>query len=205
MKNGKKLLAGTLGVLGLVALITQWFISYERDGLGVLGNTIRLYSFFTIITNTLIGLSFLAHAVKKENRVGFLALPSTSAALAVYITIVGVVYNVMLRQTWHPEGLQRVIDEWLHVVNPIVYVLFWYVAVPKQGISFKSIISWLYLPLAYMAYTFIRGALTAWYPYPFIDVNTIGYPQAIITAGILLVVFGVFSALFVLIARKKNG
>jgi hypothetical protein len=56
-----------------------------------------------------------------------------------------------------------------------------------------------------MAYTFIRGALTAWYPYPFIDVNTIGYPQAIITAGILLVVFGVFSALFVLIARKKNG
>jgi hypothetical protein len=111
----------------------------------------------------------------------------------------------MLRQTWHPEGLQRVIDEWLHVVNPIVYVLFWYVAVPKQGISFKSIISWLYLPLAYMAYTFIRGALTAWYPYPFIDVNTIGYPQAIITAGILLVVFGVFSALFVLIARKKNG
>lgn len=66
MKNGKILLAGTLGVLGLVALITQWFISYERDGLGVLGNTIRLYSFFTIITNTLIGLSFLAHAVKKK-------------------------------------------------------------------------------------------------------------------------------------------
>ena len=204
MKNGKNILAGILGILGLAALITQWFISYERDGLGLLGNTVRLYSFFTIITNTLIGLSFLAHAIKREDNVGFLARPSVSAALAVYVTIVGVVYNVMLRQTWHPEGLQRVVDEWLHVVNPILYVLFWYMTVSKKDVTFASIISWLYLPVVYMAYTFIRGAWIGWYPYPFIDVNTIGYPQAIITAGILLIVFGIFSALFVRIAKGEK-
>lgn len=205
MKNGKNLLAGVLGILGIAALITQWFISFERDGLGIWGNTIRLYGFFTIITNTLVGLSFLALALKKEERVGFLGRPQVVAALAVYITIVGVVYNVMLRQTWHPEGLQRVIDEWLHVVNPVAYVLFWFLAVSKKGVGFQSITSWLYLPLAYMVYTFVRGAITGWYPYPFINVVEIGYPQAIITSGVLLLVFVIFSILFVLMARKKEA
>lgn len=205
MYNGKNLLAGVLGIIGMAALITQWFISFERDGLGIWGNTIRLYSFFTIITNTLVALSFLALALKKEERVGFLGRPQVVAALSVYITIVGVVYNVMLRQTWHPEGLQREIDEWLHVVNPVVYVLFWFFAVSKKGVGFQSITNWLYLPLAYMVYTFVRGALTGWYPYPFINVVEIGYPQALITSVVLLLVFVVFSILFVLIARKKEA
>ena len=33
-------------------------------------------------------------------------------------------------------------------------------------------------PIAWIAYTFIRGAVVHWYPYPFLDVDDAGYRAA---------------------------
>jgi hypothetical protein len=33
-------------------------------------------------------------------------------------------------------------------------------------------------PIAWLAYTFVRGAATGCYPYPFLDVNVVGYARA---------------------------
>lgn len=38
-------------------------------------------------------------------------------------------------------------------------------------------------PLVYFAYILLRGDLLAAYPYPFIDVASLGYPQVFINAG----------------------
>jgi hypothetical protein len=45
-------------------------------------------------------------------------------------------------------------------------------------------VAWLSLlfPVAWLAFTLIRGAVIHWYPYPFIDVVTIGYGKAILNA-----------------------
>ncbi|RON29211.1 Pr6Pr family membrane protein, partial [Pseudomonas brassicacearum] len=44
-------------------------------------------------------------------------------------------------------------------------------------------------PLVYFAYALLRGHLLAAYPYPFIDVSTLGYPQVFLNAGGILVGF----------------
>jgi hypothetical protein len=41
-----------------------------------------------------------------------------------------------------------------------------------------------------MIYALIHGTITKWYPYPFVDVNDLGYKKALLNAGgILLVIF----------------
>jgi len=44
-------------------------------------------------------------------------------AITVYITIVGLVYNVILRFLWKPEGLQFIVDELLHTVIPLLLLV----------------------------------------------------------------------------------
>ena len=44
-------------------------------------------------------------------------------------------------------------------------------------------------PLAWVAYTFARGAVVDWYPYPFLDVTQVGYPRALVSTAVVAVVF----------------
>jgi hypothetical protein len=51
-------------------------------------------------------------------------------------------------------------------------------------------------PIAWAIYSLIHGAITKWYPYPFLDVNTHGYVRVIVNAvavvAVLLVVTGLY-------------
>jgi hypothetical protein len=53
----------------------------------------------------------------------------------------------------------------------------------------KHLALWVIYPLLYFAYLLLRGHLLAVYPYPFIDVDTLGYPQVFVNAGGLLAGF----------------
>lgn len=44
-------------------------------------------------------------------------------------------------------------------------------------------------PLAWIAYTFVRGAVVGWYPYPFLDVTTLGLAPALLNTAVVAVVF----------------
>jgi hypothetical protein len=48
----------------------------------------------------------------------------------------------------------------------------------------------------------IRGEMTGWYPYPFLDAGVLGYPRALIYIGGVIVVFFGVAALFVVIAKR---
>jgi hypothetical protein len=54
----------------------------------------------------------------------------------------------------------------------------------------------------YFAYSLWRGHLLAVYPYPFIDVERLGYPQVFVNAGGLLVGFVVIALLLMGIDRQ---
>lgn len=54
----------------------------------------------------------------------------------------------------------------------------------------------LLFPALWFGYTLIRGAIWHWYPYPFLDVNTHGYPQVILNAALVTVVLAAVATLF---------
>ena len=120
----------------------------------------------------------------------FFLRPSSQTAIAVYITIVGVTYSLLLRQLWNPQGAQKVADVLLHDVVPVLYVASWVFLVPKFTLRWSDAVRWLAFPVAYMAYILARGFVSHWYPYYFIEVEPQDRPRLFDAAGLLLAFFG---------------
>lgn len=190
------------------ALVLQFTISipaYQAQGRTIAGSLVQLVSFFTILSNLLVVISITILLTKPGSTLyRFFSKSSVLTGIAVYITIVGLVYNLVLRHIWQPQGLFKLADELLHTINPTLFIIYWLAFVPKEGLMWDNILSWLWFPFIYLVYVIIRGAFTGYYPYPFVDVLHLGYTKVMINSFLLLMVFLGFGALFVLIDRWQT-
>lgn len=186
-------------VLGWVGLSIQlYLIFYSRWTLeaSLLGGLVSFFSYFTVLTNTLVATVLTCELTSRESaaRRWFLQ-PWVSSGVAVSIAVVGLAYSLLLRHLWHPEGWQWLADELMHDVMPLLFLAWWFCCVPKGTLRLWHIALWVVYPLVYFAYALLRGHLLAAYPYPFIDVDKLGYPQVLINAGGLLAGFVVIAVL----------
>jgi len=190
-KQSARIIALVGALLGWFTVITQLYLMMENRVVSVPGTLLRFFAFFTIDTNIIVALCFTFIFLGNKYRLGrFFSKASTVTAITVYITIVGIVYNVILRSTWDPQGMQKTVDELLHTVIPALFIVFWLIFVPIEQLKWKSAFPWLIYPILYMTYAIIHGAITKFYPYPFVDVNDLGYTKTLLNAGgILLVIF----------------
>ena len=111
-----------VAVLVWFSVIAQFYLIIQNRAAPIPETIIRFFSYFTILTNTLVAVYFTTQAVQANK----LTKPGTLTAITVYITIVGAVYQVLLRHIWDPTGLQRLVDELLHTINPVLVILCWY-------------------------------------------------------------------------------
>ena len=170
---------------------------------------IRFFSFYTILTNILVAFCFTILLVKPNSRSGiFFSQPGVLTATTIYITVVGLLYNLILRQIWSPVGFQRLADELLHVVIPLLFILYWYLFAPKGGLRWKNAFPWLIYPFVYAVFVLFRGALSGFYPYPFVDANILGFEKVLLNSVGLFIGFFLLSQLFIAITKsvsKTNG
>ncbi len=188
----RRLITG-LAVLGWAGLAIQlYLILYARLSIGasLLGGLVSFFSYFTILTNTLVATVLTCAVSERESaaRRWFLQ-PWVSSGIAVSIAVVGLAYSILLRHLWHPEGWQFVADELLHDVMPLLFLGYWWRCVPKGTLRLWHLPLWLIYPLVYFIYALLRGHLLGAYAYPFIDVAVLGYPQVLANAGGILVGF----------------
>ena len=182
------------------SIIAQFYLIIVNRTASITETVIRFFSFFTILTNTLAAIYFTVRATEKKafNR------PGTLTAITVYITIVGLVYQVLLRHIWEPTGLQKVVDELLHTINPLLVILYWWLFEIKQQIKYRQVFSWLIYPLVYLVFILLRGSFSGFYPYPFINVQEIGFAQTLTNAALLLAFFFAVSCLFIFAGRLSS-
>ena len=64
---------------------------------------------------------------------------------------------------------------------------------------------WLVYPGVYLVYILTRGAVTGLYPYPFVDVNVLGYAGVLAHAAVFLLVFLAMGLLVVAVGRWTRG
>ena len=182
--------AALAGWVGLA--IQQYLIFYSRwsSGASLLGGLVNFFSFFTVLTNTL-AVVVLSYALVKRDSAAkrFFLAPKVSSGIAVSIAVVGLAYSLLLRHLWQPEGLQFIADELLHDVMPVLFLIYWWRCVPKCTLQLRHIGAWVIYPLVYFAYVLLRGHLLGQYQYPFIDVDSLGYPQVFVNAGGILAGF----------------
>jgi hypothetical protein len=198
-------LAALLGWLGLL-LQLYLMIVQSPPGAAAVGVTIVDYlSFFTILSNLLVTLTLTFAGWMPNSKLGaFFSRSQVQAAVAVYIIIVGVIYTLLLRHLWNPQGAQKVADMLLHDFVPVVYAVYWLIFAPKIGLRWKDAVTWLAYPGAYLVYLLLRGALSGKYPYPFIDVSQLGYPHTFLNAAGFLVIFLGLGLIVVAYARWRE-
>jgi hypothetical protein len=182
--------AAVLGWTGLSIQLYLILLGRWELGASLLGGLVNFFSFFTVLTNTLVAVVLTWELTPRQSpaRRWFL-LPGVRSGIAVSIALVSLAYNLLLRHLWQPEGWQFVADELQHDVMPLLYIVYWWRYVPKGTLRLGHIGLWVIYPLVYFAYLLLRGDLLAAYPYPFIDVANLGYPQVFINAGGILAGF----------------
>ena len=145
------------------------------------------FAFFTIQSNLIVGGTSLLLALRLDRSSTVFKVFRLIGVVA--ITVTGVVFHVALGRLLDLEGWHQFGNQMVHTVVPLLGAVGWLLAGPRRLTSAR--IAWLSLlfPAFWITFTLIRGAATHWYPYPFIDVNTLGYAKVVLNCfwvGLLL-------------------
>lgn len=179
-------------LLGFSAVVTEIATIVERGRF----NPVNFFSYFTIENNILISavllLSALMLAASKKSHL----LDALRGLSTAFMLVVGIGFAALLSNV---EGLVLTAVPWdnivLHYIIPVAALIDYLLDRPRYTLAFKQSLVWLLFPIAYLAYSLTRGALTGWYPYPFLDPATGGYGSvALVSSGLLVLSVGIIWA-----------
>lgn len=203
-----RVIAALIAVVGWFSLILQFVLhmnSPVAQDLTFIERFVRFFSYFTVSTNIIVAVTLTAIAFFPRTRFGaFFSKTSTQAAVASYISIIGIVYSLFLRTVWDPQGWQAVADHLLHDAMPLAYVIYWFAFAPKGGVNWFDPIKWLVYPVIYIVYSLIRGAYVLWYPYWFVDVTQLGYSTALTNTAFVFIAFTVVGFIYAGIGKAMS-
>ena len=166
----------------------------------------NLFSYFTILTNLQVAVCSSILLLNIQNKTGaFFTTASLQTAITLYIFIVALVYNTVLRCIVSLNAWNLIDDTLLHVVVPILFIVYWFIYVPKGVLKWKQGVSWIYFPMVYLVYSLIRGAVFGWYPYPFLNVVTFGYTKVILNVIIMIAVFFLAGLALIMLNRRLGN
>ena len=197
----------SFAVIGWLSVLLQLYLSINlatANGKTTFTGVVIFLSFFTILTNILVCLvlSYSSTTSKPASWLAkFFSSSLVASGVAVSIAMVGIIYHLLLRKVWNPQDFQLIADMSLHYVMPTLFIIYWALFINKSGLRWVHSFIWCIYPIAYLCYSLIRGKITGSYPYPFIDVSSIGYQQALLNSAGLLLCFIVLGLFFVAIGR----
>ena len=170
------------------------------------GTAINFFSYFTIQCNLLVALSLTFTSLSPNSKIGiFFSSLSVQSAIALYIFIVALVYNLILRSLFAWTGWQWFVDNKLHVIVPLLYILYWFYFRTKGSLKWQDGVYWVIYPLIYLMYSLVRGSMVHWYPYPFLHAGNLGYPTVLTNITMVIVVFLVAGLGVIYITRSTNN
>ena len=174
------LVAAFAVVLQLVLVIQGHRVldEHNRPDLGT--RLVRYSSYLTIWFNVLVAWSTftLATGRDRDTRL-WRALRLDAVVIA---TVGGLVHLFFLLPLLDLTGWDYVADKLLHMAVPALALVGWLVFGPRRRAERRDLVPFLVVPVAWLAYTLVRGELVEWYPYPFIDVNEHGYAVVLVNA-----------------------
>jgi len=205
----KRTAAACLALLGWAALALGYIRfagAMSAQNISLTEASIRFLSFFAIQANILTALVLTAFALRTGPE-EWLVHPFVRSAVCAYILLVGLIYVTMLRPTEPVESATSFNIIVMHDLMPVAYLVFWLTCVRKAGLRWYDPLLWTIYPLFYLGFILVRGKLSGFYPYPFIDARTLGYAGvAANTAGLLAVCAAIGMVLVVIgwaLSRRK--
>jgi hypothetical protein len=206
MQNSLRKCITLLGAaLAWFALLSEFALSIANRKAGLAEAIVQFFSYFTILTNLSVAIYWSSLLARKSSRVKrFMERPGVITAIAVYISVVCLVYQTVLRQLAQLSGLRMITDPLLHLVIPVLFVTYWFLYEEKSKLTLSKIPKWLIYPLLYLFYTLLRGHFSGTYPYPFFDLPTLGVLKFALNSLALLSLFVLLSVALVGISKAMS-
>ena len=157
---------------------------------------LRYFSYFTVESNVLCAVTSAALAVAPRRDGAVFRWLRLAAVLGIAIT--GIVYVTLLAPLVHLDGIDAVTDVVFHYLVPVLTVVGWLVLGPRPRTSWRLLWWVLIWPVGWLGYTLPHGAVSGWYPYPFLDASQRGYGPVALTSAGITVLFVLVGALLVL-------
>ncbi len=193
-----------MALLGWLALGRELAVSLGQalhDGGSVAAAFYGYFRFFTILTNTFVAGLMSVSAWRLLRGRSLPPAPFFAAAL-VYATVMSVTYEALLRRLWSPRGLQFATDMAMHDIVPGLLLVFWVAYAPKQQLRWRDPLRWLEYPAVYFVATELAGLGGAGYPYPFLDLDRLGWQRVLLIGLGFLAAFAVLGFLVVAASRR---
>ncbi|GAB3070757.1 Pr6Pr family membrane protein [Pedococcus soli] len=207
-------------VHGVVAAVTLaavlWQLVLIVNGEAVLDETaakplgtrlVEFISYFTVLSNLLVAYVSLTLARDPDHDGTFWRV--VRLATIEGITVTGLVHWFFLRPILDLHGASYVVDKLLHVVVPILALVAWAVAGPRGQAVRSAVLPSLGWPLLWGLYTLVRGVVADWWPYPFMNVDTLGWGRVLLNLAAIAVLFAVVGLGFVAadraLARRRQS
>lgn len=166
LTSGIRMVLGLLAIAAIITDISHGFATIPGFSL------VNYFSFFTVLSTTLTSIVLLATVFYKD-------IPYMRGAATLFMVITGIVYFILLRN--EPIEIAWV-NAVYHYILPVALLVDWIVNPPKTKLPLGKAFLWLLFPAAFFAYSLVRGAITDWYPYPFMNVAQIGYEQTVMNS-----------------------
>ncbi|MGM7667020.1 Pr6Pr family membrane protein [Microbacterium sp. A93] len=156
-------------------------------------------TYFTFLANFLVGLTSLLLAIRPHRTSDLFHALRIAAVVCIVIT--GVVFNVLLRDAPPGTPVEYVNDTIQHLITPILTPVVWLLFDPPGRITWGRIGLAAVIPLAWLAFTLVRGPFLDWYPYSILDVPRMGYDGVAVYVVAILAFFFVVAAVMWVVDR----
>ncbi|GAB5448854.1 Pr6Pr family membrane protein [Gymnodinialimonas sp.] len=190
--------AAVIAVTALASVVARYIYDQSLGDEPPLETIWSLARFFTLLTNTLVAVTFAFIAFRRDG-----VSPPWIAALTLSIMLVGAVYHTLLAGLVTFTGLGVWADQGLHTAVPIACFLWWVFCAPKRTLQFRDLPMFIVWPCVYVAYALARGAQDGVYPYPFMSLatrdaatvatNLFGLVLVLLIGGVIFVLIGRFA------------
>jgi hypothetical protein len=189
--------AAAIGMLGLAVQ----FATLAGGTVNLFEAACRFLCYFTFWTNATAALSMLVPVLAPAGKLGrLLSRPAVRTVIAANLLVVGVVYHCALREPFEPTWAFQA-DLWLHYITPLLYLADWFFWVPHARLAWRTATRSIVVPVVYGIWMFGYGALAHWYPYPFIEVQTLGPAETVLNLVGLLSVFIITTGMLIFVGR----
>ena len=163
------------GTVTLVGLALSWGFGPASLTPDYAARTLVYLGYFTVLTNYGLAAAWLLPVLAPATAAGrFFDRPGTRTVLLACIIIVSAVYYSLLAHLWNPRGLGSVSNAILHAVSPLLFAADWLFVVPRGRVPWTAAVTVLAFPAAYLVWVLALGLATGWFPYPFLNLGTIG-------------------------------
>jgi hypothetical protein len=190
-------------IAGPISLVLQLYLTLVArlaDGDSVLGALFYFVTFFTILSNAMMALCYVA-ALSGWKWLSWWQTPFARALTAGSIAMVSLYYIFFLSGLTDPTGLGQILNIYMHHLAPWLFVLWWLLTPGHGTLRYADVPRLLIYPLAYLVVVMIRGAFVNEYPYPILRANEFGYGQVALNCLFMLIGFIIIYVVTVAVDR----